>query len=82
MMEAVITGLVDEYKVLNKKKELFVLAACLLCFIPGITHVTQVRMLFSKYYTPSTAVTWYGINVGAHYSSLEFFAHSTPLQTS
>ncbi|XP_020914782.1 sodium- and chloride-dependent GABA transporter 1 isoform X2 [Exaiptasia diaphana] len=41
MMEAVITGLVDEYKILNKRKELFVAATCLLCFLPGITHVTQ-----------------------------------------
>lgn len=43
-MEAVITGLVDEYKILNKRKELFVLGACLLCFLPGITHVTQVMI--------------------------------------
>ncbi|KAK3746280.1 hypothetical protein QZH41_016528 [Actinostola sp. cb2023] len=41
MMEAVITGLADEYKSLNKHKELFVGITCLLCFIPGITHITQ-----------------------------------------
>ncbi|XP_031574850.1 sodium- and chloride-dependent GABA transporter 1-like isoform X2 [Actinia tenebrosa] len=41
MMEAVITGLCDEYKSLNKHKKLFIALTCFLCFLPGITHVTQ-----------------------------------------
>lgn len=57
MMEAVITGLCDEYKSLNKRKELFVALTCFLCFIPGIAHVTQVRryLYSSTFLSPTFA---------------------------
>ncbi|EDO31545.1 predicted protein [Nematostella vectensis] len=41
MMEAVITGIIDEYPVCRKRKELFIAVACFLCFLLGITNVTQ-----------------------------------------
>ena len=43
MMEAVITGIIDEYpRYLRKRKELFIFGACLLCFLIGLSNVTQV----------------------------------------
>ena len=41
MMEAVITGFVDEYHILRKRKELFILVACIICFLLGLPCVTQ-----------------------------------------
>ena len=44
MFEAVVTGLVDEYpRVLKKRKELFIAFLCFLCFLLGIPMVMQVR---------------------------------------
>ena len=40
-MEAVITGFTDEYSILRRRKELFTLAACILCFFLGLPCVTQ-----------------------------------------
>ena len=40
-MEAVITGFVDEYHILRKRKELFILVACIICFLLGLPCVTQ-----------------------------------------
>ena len=46
MMEAVVTGLVDEYgKYLRKRKELVILALCGLAFIIGLSNITEVRFL-------------------------------------
>lgn len=43
MFEAVVTGLVDEYpRVLKKRKELFIAFLCFLCFLLGIPMVMQV----------------------------------------
>ena len=42
MFEAVVTGLVDEYPLFRKKKELFIAFLCFLCFLLGIPMVTQV----------------------------------------
>lgn len=41
MMEAVITGFVDEYRIFMKHKELFILIACTLCFLLGLSCTTQ-----------------------------------------
>lgn len=41
MMEAVITGVVDEYRIFRKHKELFILIACILCFLLGLPCVMQ-----------------------------------------
>lgn len=42
MMEAVVTGLVDEYgKYLRKRKELVILALCGLAFIIGLSNITE-----------------------------------------
>lgn len=41
MMEAVITGVVDEYRIFRRHKELFILVACILCFLLGLPCVTQ-----------------------------------------
>ena len=44
MLEAVITGFADEYKTyLGRHKEKFIAVACLLCFLIGLSCVTQVR---------------------------------------
>lgn len=40
-MEAVITGFVDEYRIFMKHKELFILIACTLCFLLGLSCTTQ-----------------------------------------
>lgn len=52
MMEAVVTGLVDEYgKKLRKRKELVILALCVAAFIIGLTNITTVciiRQLVSR----------------------------------
>ena len=40
-MEAVITGVVDEYRIFRKHKELFILIACILCFLLGLPCVMQ-----------------------------------------
>ena len=40
-MEAVITGVVDEYRIFRKRKELFILVACIACFLLGLPCVTQ-----------------------------------------
>ena len=46
MMEAVVTGLVDEYgKKLRKRKELVILALCLAAFIIGLTNITAVCII-------------------------------------
>ena len=46
MMEAVVTGLVDEYpRVLKRRKELFIAFICFCCFLLGIPIVTRVRTL-------------------------------------
>lgn len=42
MMEAVVTGLVDEYgKKLRQKKELVILALCVVAFFFGLTNITE-----------------------------------------
>ena len=54
MFEAVVTGLVDEYpRVLKKRKELFIAFLCFLCFLLGIPMVMQVRY-FNLYLMLST----------------------------
>lgn len=51
MFEAVVTGLVDEYpKVLKRRKELFIAFLCLLCFLLGIPMVTQGGMYVLNLY--------------------------------
>ena len=40
-MEAVITGVVDQYRIFRKHKEIFILIACILCFLLGLPCVTQ-----------------------------------------
>lgn len=46
MLEAVVTGLVDEYgKKLRKRKELVILALCVIAFFFGLTNITEVRIL-------------------------------------
>ena len=40
-MEAVITGVVDEYRIFRKHKEIFILITCILCFLLGLPCVTQ-----------------------------------------
>ncbi|XP_028392400.1 sodium- and chloride-dependent GABA transporter 1-like [Dendronephthya gigantea] len=42
MLEAVVTGLVDEYgKKLRKRKELVILALCVVAFFFGLTNITE-----------------------------------------
>ncbi|XP_067054469.1 sodium- and chloride-dependent GABA transporter 1-like isoform X3 [Acropora muricata] len=78
MFEAVVTGLVDEYpKVLKRRKELFIALLCLLCFILGIPMVTQggmyilnlyntqaggVSLLFLAFFEVVTVAWGYGAN--------------------
>ena len=46
MMEAVVTGLVDEYgKKLRKRKELVILVMCVIAFFFGLTNITEVRII-------------------------------------
>lgn len=43
MMEAVVTGLVDEYgKKLRRRKELVILVLCAIAFLFGLTNITEV----------------------------------------
>ena len=57
MFEAVVTGLVDEYpRVLKKRKELFIAFLCFLCFLLGIPMVMQVRY-FNLYLILSTCIS-------------------------
>ena len=45
MLEAVVTGLVDEYgKKLRQKKELVILVLCVIAFFFGLTNITEVRI--------------------------------------
>lgn len=47
MFEAVVTGLVDEYpRLLKKRKELFIALLCFLCFLLGIPMIMQVRYFY------------------------------------
>lgn len=51
MFEAVVTGLVDEYpRVLKKRKELFIAFLCFLCFLLGIPMVMQGGMYVLNLY--------------------------------
>ena len=48
MMEAVMTGLLDEYpKYLRKHKEIFLAILSVIMFLIGLTHVTQVCSLLN-----------------------------------
>lgn len=59
MFEAVVTGLVDEYpRVLKRRKELFTAFLCFLCFLLGIPMVMQGGMyVFHLYNSQSGGVS-------------------------
>ena len=43
-LEAVITAICDEYPMMRRHRELFVLGLVLVCFLGGLPTVTNVRM--------------------------------------
>lgn len=59
MFEAVVTGLVDEYpRVLKRRKEIFIAFLCFLCFLLGIPMVMQGGMyVFNLYNYQSGGVS-------------------------
>ena len=59
MMEAVVTGLVDEYgKKLRQKKELVILALCVVAFFFGLTNITEVRSTIHRHRVLCWMVVW------------------------
>ena len=47
MLEAVITGMVDEYpKYFKRHKSIFIGVVCFICFLLGIPLVTQASMSY------------------------------------
>ena len=43
MLEAVIVGLSDEYKILRRHKTLFILCVCTVAMLFGVSMITQVK---------------------------------------
>ena len=44
MLEAVIVGLSDEYKILRRHKTLFILCVCTVAMLFGVSMITQVKV--------------------------------------
>ena len=44
MLEAVIVGLSDEYKILRRHKTLFILCICIVAMLFGVSMITQVKV--------------------------------------
>ena len=59
MLEAVIIGFADEYKILERKKTLFTLIVCIIACLFGISMVTQVSCKYLPLNSSSVNVKKY-----------------------
>ena len=59
MLEAVIIGFGDEYKILERKKTLFTLIVCIIACLFGISMVTQVSCKYLPLNSSSVNVKKY-----------------------